>query len=1294
MRKVLISLLAVFGVALCHSHQARGDYASTVAGLNPVAYYRFSNTNAVPAEYSATNSGSLGPSFHGEYQAMALLRAQPGAIAGDPNTAAATQTGSRVVVPFDEAYNPEGAFTVEAWLKPASIEPGVTSALNSGHMAEPRSGWILYQNGADGWSFRMYNQNGLSTSVELAGGGPVTADSWHHVVITYDGSTARLFVNGAEAVTGQPSGTPKAFVANTDGPFVIGARSDFAYPWAGAADEVALYTSALSASDVLAHYQNGTNPARTQPYDGLVLSKNPALYYRLGEPNLELPIAVNSGSYGSSANGTFMPGTTTKVPGLQQQAAPAFDAANTAAGFNGTSGAVQIPGWSLNTDAATMVAWVKRDGVQPARAGILHNRGPNTLATGMAVSDDGLSLSYCWEDKGETYNYNPGFILPDQAWTFVAFTVSAENGVLFMGTADGLKAATNNYANLPHDFSGATVEIGWDNYQPTRVFRGAIDEFAIFDRTLSYDEVAQMFNAAVPAILGVSRTPADPIYEGMDVKFTATVSGPSPSYQWRKNGSNLDGETAAALNVWAVVTASSGDYDVQVTTGGQALTSLPQPLEVLHSPPILTKAPVSAVRMVNGAVTFAAVVQGSQPFTYQWKHGNEIVPGRNIPALSISDLREIDAGDYTFTVTNPYGSAEATVSLTVVTPSKLSAAVTALGPIGYWRLDETTGTTAYDYCGGSDGTANNGVTIAQTGPRPSAFAGFDASNTAYKFDGGAGKVVIPPVRFNGSAATIAAWIYPDGVQADYAGIVFSRGTAVSGLDFKGSTEQLGYHWNDTSSTHQWDSGLYPAQNQWNFVAMVVEPTQGTLYLDSGTGLQTSVNEVDHGPSVLDGIQLGQDGASGRLFKGMIDEVIIFDRALSETEINVLRTAATSGTVSPAALKITEQPRSETVMAGTAWGMGVKAAGSLPITYQWQKNGQDIPGAIRSEIRFADLSVADSGVYRCVVSQGTTTLASSEATLTVKPVPTHLNIPQDLVLHLKFDGNYSDASGKANNGTAQGAPQIVAGKIGSGAVRCSTVLADGAVAEANYVTLGTPADLQFGASTSFSVAFWTKFTGGLPDLPFLCNNTDSYGGAGFVFAPSYGTGSWSWSLNDGSAPTGWPGVAAQYGNEAGYANAISDGQWHHLVFVVDRAGDVTVYMDGAWAHRKPIAGLQFNPDTGLAVNIGQGANGDYPVSGSLELDDLGVWRRALSKYDAEAIYVVGNGYGRSFDTEGPATVTLAWEASASGLVLTWSAGTLESADTLAGPWTAVTGASAPTYTAPLSGTGKFFRVRVQ
>jgi hypothetical protein len=172
------------------------------------------------------------------------------------------------------------------------------------------------------------------------------------------------------------------------------------------------------------------------------------------------------------------------------------------------------------------------------------------------------------------------------------------------------------------------------------------------------------------------------------------------------------------------------------------------------------------------------------------------------------------------------------------------------------------------------------------------------------------------------------------------------------------------------------------------------------------------------------------------------------------------------------------------------------------------------------------------------------------------------------------------------------------------------------------------------------------------------------------------------------------VAAQYGNEAGYANTINDGQWHHLVFVVDRNGEVRTYMDGVPVHAKSIVGLEFNPDTGLPLTIGQGANGDYAVGGVLEMDDLGLWRRTLTQYEAQAIYTVGSRYGRSFDTEGPVEVILGCQSTPTGVVLTWTAGTLESADDIEGAWTTVAGAVAPSYTVNPAGARKFFRVKVQ
>ena len=61
-------------------------------------------------------------------------------------------------------------------------------------------------------------------------------------------------------------------VPNQYGPVLIGNRGYGGWNFDGDIDEVAIYGSALSAGDVLAHYQNGTSASPSQSYSSLVLA--------------------------------------------------------------------------------------------------------------------------------------------------------------------------------------------------------------------------------------------------------------------------------------------------------------------------------------------------------------------------------------------------------------------------------------------------------------------------------------------------------------------------------------------------------------------------------------------------------------------------------------------------------------------------------------------------------------------------------------------------------------------------------------------------------------------------------------------------------------------------------------------------------------------------------------------------------------------------------------------------------------------------------------------------------------
>src|SRR5258706_10151379 len=106
--------------------------------------------------------------------------------------------------------------------------------------------------------------------------------------------------------------------------------------------------------------------------------------------------------------------------------------------------------------------------------------------------------------------------------------------------------------------------------------------------------------------------------------------------------------------------------------------------------------------------------------------------------------------------------------------------------------------------------------------------------------------------------------------------------------------------------------------------------------------------------------------------------------LSTANVSGVNFTDTAVAVAPT---ITTPPANQTVTAGQTATFTVVAAGTVPLSYQWQKNGANIAGATAVSYTTPVTTTADSGsTFRVVVTNTAGTVTSRTTTLTVKPVP--------------------------------------------------------------------------------------------------------------------------------------------------------------------------------------------------------------------------------------------------------------------------------------------------------------------
>jgi len=218
------------------------------------------------------------------------------------------------------------------------------------------------------------------------------------------------------------------------------------------------------------------------------------------------------------------------------------------------------------------------------------------------------------------------------------------------------------------------------------------------------------------------------------------------------------------------------------------------------------------------------------------------------------------------------------------------ATVLADSPHGYWRLGELAGSTASDDSGkGNKGTYANGVTLGVRG----ALSGSADTNRAARFDGLNDHVTVPDRSSLdlGDSLTIEEWVHRDvtGVK----GQIVQKG--VGGYALRVDPDDRAHFAKSNMGDIAVSSVAIPADGSFHHVVATKSGAAIRIYLDGADVTQVIANRTIADTSAP--FQIGRflnQGAASLYYAGDLDEVAVYDQALSAARVRAHHAMGTSG----------------------------------------------------------------------------------------------------------------------------------------------------------------------------------------------------------------------------------------------------------------------------------------------------------------------------------------------------------------------------------------------------------------
>ncbi len=364
-------------------------------------------------------------------------------------------------------------WTISTWVK-SPAAPGATSPSGPVHREK---NFQLNWNHSNA-TFREAAALRVGGTWYAASYGPAEADTWYNITATYDGEDLKAYRDGVLITTNStPSGPPDA----ETGTLKLGRHATSATQYfTGTVDEATIYSRALSYGEVryLAGYRAGTGEA----------DPSQVIYYSFDSVD-----GVAADQSGKGHDGTVVGDVTAEAAGKYNGAAKL---ANT--GYLDLDGP-NFPAEDIPTSGMTLAAWTNIDGTSNQNA-IFNARASDTtwlIHPEIRPGNGDYRFTvrkYGGVTMGNINGGTPGYKQPEgtpvpNEWVHVAMTFSRADArvIIYINGEVVADAATTEDADMAGDW-GLGARVGY-NIDDARHYSGLMDEFRMFTRALSQDEI-------------------------------------------------------------------------------------------------------------------------------------------------------------------------------------------------------------------------------------------------------------------------------------------------------------------------------------------------------------------------------------------------------------------------------------------------------------------------------------------------------------------------------------------------------------------------------------------------------------------------------------------------------------------------------------------------------------------------------------------------------------------------------------------------------------------------------------